>query len=269
MPELAEVEYFRRQWDAGLGQRVRDVALHGGKRIFRGGDPAQIESTLRGSALRESKTRGKQMLFHFTKSAWLGIHLGMTGKLHVEPPDFEPGRHDHLVLFQKEQTLVFTDARMFGRVLFHTGKTVPEWWATLPPSVLSGDFTVARLSEILGHRRGAPLKAVLLAQEVFPGVGNWMADEILWQAHVHPWAKASQLDERQVRELWRVAREVCRVALKTIGVNWSDPPADWLFHQRWKKGGHCPHDGLLLERATVGGRTTAWCKRCQRLPGQK
>ncbi len=263
MPELAEVEYFRKRWDSGLGQRVREIALHGEKRIFRGSDPAEIERTLRGATLRSSETHGKQMLFRFSKNAWLGLHLGMTGKLRVEPAGFEPGRHDHLVLFQRKQALVFADARMFGRVRFHHGKSAPAWWAKLPPAVTSPQFTTARLREIFLRRRTAPLKALLLAQDVFPGVGNWMADEILWQARLDPRISAAQLDAKQTREVWRAARMVCRVALKTIGVDWSDPPGDWLMLQRWKKGGRCPRDGKLLQRATIAGRTTAWCPNCQ------
>jgi formamidopyrimidine-DNA glycosylase len=264
MPELAEVEYFRKRWDAGFGQRIREVALHSAKRIFRGSDPALIERTLRGATLRDSETHGKQMVFRFSKNAWLGIHLGMSGKLCVEPPDFEPARHDHLVLFQKQQALVFADARMFGRVRFHCGKGAPPWWANLPPAVTSRQFTTTMLRDIFHRRRNAPLKALLLAQDVFPGVGNWMADEILWQARFDPRIIAAELDAKQTRELWRVARAVCRVAMKTIGVDWSDPPEDWLIHQRWKKGGHCPRDGVSLKRATIAGRTTAWCPRCQR-----
>lgn len=263
MPELAEVEYFRKRWDVGLDERVCAVALHGAKRIFRGNDTTLIEQTLRGVRLLSSETHGKQMLFRFSKNAWLGIHLGMTGKLCVEPASFEPARHDHLVLFQRKRALVFADARMFGRIRFHHGKTAPTWWTKLPPAVISPRFTTAFLREILQRRRTAPLKALLLAQDVFPGVGNWMADEILWQARLDPRTSAGRLEAKQAAELRRVARRVCRVAMKTIGVNWSDPPEDWLIHRRWKKGGLCPRDGTSLERATIAGRTTAWCSHCQ------
>jgi Formamidopyrimidine-DNA glycosylase N-terminal domain len=122
MPELAEVEYFRRRWDDGIGQRVVRVELHGEKRVFRGSDPDLIQKTLRGAKLRDSETRGKQIVFRFSKGAWLGIHLGMSGKLRVETANFSPRKHDHLVLVQKPRTLVFSDPRMFGRVRFHVGK---------------------------------------------------------------------------------------------------------------------------------------------------
>ena len=224
MPELAEVEYFRRRWDDGIGQRVVRVDLHGKKRVFRDSDPDLIEKTLRGQKLLGSERGGKQIAFRFSKDAWLGIHLGMSGKLRVEAADFTPGKHDHLALFQKTRTLVFSDPRTFGRVRFHVGKEMPDWWANLPPAVTSREFTAARLRHILQRRRRTSLKALLLIQEFFPGVGNWMADEILWQARLHPRVAAGALDAAAARELLRVMRSVCRVALKTIGVDWSNPP---------------------------------------------
>ncbi len=266
MPELAEVEYFRKQWDGGIGEKITRVALNGGKRIFRDATPERIAELLRGATLRGSETRGKQMIFRFSKYAWLGVHLGMTGKLHEAAADFAPGKHDHLVLYQRRHALVFSDPRMFGRIRFHEGKTVPRWWSDLPPAVLSPEFTVAKLREILRRRVRAPLKALLLMQEFFPGVGNWMADEILWQARLHPRALAGSLDEKQARALWRTARAICRTALKTIGVDWSDPPKDWLIHCRWTKSGRCPRHRTPLSHATIGGRTTAWCPRCQPAP---
>ena len=200
MPELAEVEYFRRQWDSGFGRRVIRVALHPGKRVFRDTDAAALEKALTGARLLGSEGHGKQMLFRFSRGASLGIHLGMSGRLRVETAGISPGKHDHLVLFQEE----------------------------------------------------------------FPGVGNWMADEILWQAKLYPAMRAGDLSVHQQHDLWRVSRAICRTALKTIGADWSEPPKNWLIHRRWQKRGRCPRDGTLLDHGTVAGRTTAWCPVCQK-----
>jgi formamidopyrimidine-DNA glycosylase len=81
MPELAEVEFFRKQWDADLGQKIVAVQLHLRKRIFRGSDPREIVKHLTGRRFLRSAARGKQMLFSFSGGNWIGIHLGMTGKL--------------------------------------------------------------------------------------------------------------------------------------------------------------------------------------------
>jgi formamidopyrimidine-DNA glycosylase len=263
MPELAEVEYHRRRWDCGVRQRILRVELHSGKRIFRGVDLSVLRASLTGAMLRGSEAHGKQMLFRFSRQGWLGLHLGMTGNLRAEPTPFTPGKHDHLVLHQRKRALVFNDARLFGRVLFHRGRAMPAWWTGLPPALTSPRFTRQALAAFLQRHAKAPIKAVLLDQAGFPGVGNWMADEILWRAKIHPRTPAGRLSNDQVRALWRQTRVVCSGALRIVSPDHANPPASWLFPHRWEKGGRCPRDGVTLARASMGGRTTAWCPRCQ------
>ena len=263
MPELAEVEYFRGRWDVGLGRKILSVALHEKKRIFRGANPGAIGKALTGAKFLRSEARGKQLLFAFSGGAWLGLHLGMTGKLRTEPPDFEPGKHDHLVLRQKDTALVFSDSRLFGRVRFDQEPQPPKWWTDIGPALTSPTFTEKLCRERLQRRRRAPVKAALLDQKLFPGIGNWMADEILWQARIHPATPRAELSTAQMKVVWQKTRLVCRTALRTIGKDWSDPPSDWFIHVRWRKSGHCPRHGTALNHATVAGRTTAWCPQCQ------
>ena len=264
MPELAEVEYYRRQWNPGLGAKVLAVELHVDKRIFRGTDTRSLIQQLSGAKLIESEARGKQMAFRFSRGSWLAIHLGMTGKLRVEPFGFTSGKHDHLVLRQRKQALVFSDPRQFGRVLFFQGKGEPPWWSALPPALNSRAFAENNLRNALQRHRRLPIKATLLLQKHFPGVGNWMADEIVWQAKLHPRQASGEINEAQLTTLWKCVRFVCSGALKHVGKDFSDPPLGWLFHERWSRSGKCPRDGTKLKRETIGGRTTAWCPKCQR-----
>jgi formamidopyrimidine-DNA glycosylase len=264
MPELAEVEFFRKQWNDGLGQKILSVELHSAKRIFRGANATQIEQTLTGAKFLESRAHGKQMLFHFSNGGWLGVHLGMTGKMRTEKPSFTPGKHDHLVLRQKKQALVFSDPRQFGRVLFHRGPKEPQWWAKLPPGVTSPQFTFDRFNHFLQRHSKAPIKAVLLMQNGFPGIGNWMADEILWQSKLNPRLHSRKIVGVQKKLLFQKTQFVCRQALKIIGKVYSDPPKSWLFHHRWEKKAKCPRCKTTLQHATIGGRTTCWCPSCQK-----
>src|SRR2546430_6479892 len=119
MPELAEVEWFRKQWNPGIGAKIVDLSLHARNRVFRGENVDELQRRLVGAKLVSSQARGKRMLFKFSDNNWLGIHLGMTGKIRVEHSGYRPMKHDHLVLFQRERVLVFTDSRQFGRVRFH------------------------------------------------------------------------------------------------------------------------------------------------------
>lgn len=263
MPELAEVEWYRKQWDVGLNQKVIEVHLHLQKRVFRDTDGLALQTVLTGAKFLGSEARGKQMMFRFTRGAWLGVHLGMSGRLQVHGRDHPAGKHDHLVLVQRRQALVYSDARMFGRVRFHRGPEEPAWWSAHPPSLASAAFTTPVLGTALERHPRAPIKTVLLAQSIFPGVGNWMADEILWQSGIHPQTLAAELTAEQLRTLWKKTRSVCRTALRTIGADWSDPPKTWLIHTRRTRTGRCPRHQLPLERTSIGGRTTAWCAACQ------
>lgn len=265
MPELAEVEYFRRQWDAGIGHRVTKIALHARKRVFRGTDTTALKRELSGTRLVSSVARGKRMLFRFSNENWLGLHLGMTGRMQIAPPDYPPQKHDHLVLFQKERALVFRDSRQFGRVQFHHDKAAPLWWNEMIPQIGSRSFTRKFFDVFLARHGKAPIKAVLLMQSGFSGIGNWMADEVLWRAKVFPARRSSELTQTESAQIYRAARFVARESLRIIGPDDSDLPRGWLIHERWRAGGKCPRHRIPLHRGTIGGRTTAWCPACQHL----
>jgi len=264
MPELAEVEYLRKRWDPGIGKRVIAVQLHSDKRVFRGSAPRSLQRRIVRQELLGSEARGKQMLFAFSGQNWIGIHLGMSGTLRLEPSGFQPGKHDHLVLRQKDQVLVFHDPRQFGRVRFHHGRNVPGWWAGSPPEILSRQFSQLRMREFVRRHGRAPIKAVLLLQSGFPGIGNWMADEILWRGRIAPKRAAGSLSVKEFGALWRSVRFVARASLRIIGRDNSDVPKKWLLHERWHAGGKCPRHRTELRREKIAGRTTAWCARCQR-----
>ncbi len=118
MPELAEVEFYRKEWDAGLRKKITRVELHAGKRVFRGLKEKRLVVALQGATYLGSEAQAKLMCFRFSGGVWLGIHLGMTGELRVEPASFTPAKHDHLVLRQKGRALVFSDPRQFGACIF-------------------------------------------------------------------------------------------------------------------------------------------------------
>lgn len=190
----------------------------------------------------------------------------MSGELFVQPADYQPQKHDHLVLLTEQHALVFSDPRMFGKIEFTTSLVAPAWWTKIAPAILSAEFTQSSVADFLHRRARAPIKAVLLMQERFPGIGNWMADEILWRAAIHPRRMAGSLNDSEIKTLWRESRQVCRLALRTIAGHGGKLPPDlninipnsWLFNHRWHDGGRCPRTHTLLIREEIGGRTTCW-----------
>jgi len=91
-----------------------------------------------------------------------------------------------------------------------------------------------------------------------------MADEILWRAKILPSKRTGKLTSRERAALFRATKFVVQRSLETLGKDFSDPPRNWLIHQKWKRDGICPIHRKPLRHATVAGRTTAWCPRCQR-----
>jgi formamidopyrimidine-DNA glycosylase len=262
MPELAEVEYYRRRWQPFHGKKILAADGHPRARVFRDADFATLTTGLAGRVFRDSFCHGKQMFLVFSGPLFVRVHLGMTGELLVEKPGYEPGKHDHWTLRLKSATLVFRDPRMFGRV-GPASTTDPR--LDLPPAVDDPRFTAESVARALARRRAAPLKAVLLDQSLFPGIGNWMADEILWRARLHPARRVADLPPGAPKRLWQETTEVARAALETIAPDWGDLPDDWLMNHRWKDGGICPRPRCHtpLARETIAGRTTCWCPRCQ------
>ncbi|MDR2983121.1 MAG: hypothetical protein LBV12_12875 [Puniceicoccales bacterium] len=276
MPELAEVAFFARQWNAGMDASVMRVTTHSSARVFRESPAKRIASTLKGQALTEILTAGKQAAFRFSTDIWLGIHLGMSGRLFTDgsrenlapwaegdkPP--QP-THDRLVLHMSNGTaLVFNDPRMFGLVRLYRGDTTPPWWAAIPPALSSPLFTLDVLKKVLDSHPGVLLKSLLLDQRYFPGIGNWMADEIMWRTRLSPHNRVRALGNKEVRLLYKTIREVCNDAMEVVSKSWYPAPDNWLFNHRWKRGGRCPRDGASLLYEQIGGRTACWCEKCQR-----
>lgn len=258
MPELAEVEYFRKRWSPGLGHCIKRVTLHSWTRLFRDLSAIELAGFLPGCRLVASEAHGKQMLFRSSNHGWLGIHLGMTGELSFVSDRPYVDRYAHLVIEVEQGSLIFNDPRQFGRVRFAVGKEAPDWWSGLPPQILSKDFGYNYFSSHLDRRKGTQLKALMLLQDVFPGVGNWMADEILWRARLAPARRVKTLSGYERRILYEQTVWVCRHALRIVGDHWGDFPNSWLFNHRWKDGGHCPITEKPLKRETIAGRTACW-----------
>lgn len=267
MPELAEVDYYRRRWDAACGASVTRVLAHEWTRVYRLFGELRPE-VFSGKRLEASFAHGKQMLFRFSGGHFLGVHLGMTGELFRVEGDYAPAVHDHLVLFYAEGALVFRDPRQFGSLKASVASTpLPDWWQALPPALLSSGFTRSRVQEALQRFSRSPVKAVLLKQEYFPGLGNWMADEVLYQAGIHPECPAGAVTRQRLTRLYEVIRYISAAAMRIISRDWGTPPEDWLFQYRWRAGGHCPRSGCALERITVGGRTSCFSPKVQTFYG--
>lgn len=275
MPELPEVETARRLIaDLGLGRRIADVD-DADTFVCRPHSPGELRDALTGRTLTAVHRRGKAMWCETSGvespagpgqdlGPILGIHLGMSGRIVVvaadgwvaeggDPPgrDAQPRKAvwDRFTLeFADGGRLSLFDKRRLGRIQLN-----PDIGALGPDA---GEVTQADFRALI-TRGTIAVKARLLDQSKLAGVGNLLADEVLWQAKVPPATPVSRLQRKDADRLYRALRSVLASAVVKGGAHTGDVIA------ARRPGGICPRCGHEMVHGTVGGRSTWWCSREQ------
>jgi formamidopyrimidine-DNA glycosylase len=246
MPELPEAERARRTLEAALGREI--VAVEDADRyVCRPHQPGELAAALIGEAFTAARRRGKFLWLETADGPTLGLHLGMAGRIVLDPED--GARWDRFaVRFADGGGFALRDKRRLGRAVLN-----PDYGHVGPDAA-----TVARpeFRRVIGRGR-APVKARLLDQGAISGVGNLLADEALWRAQIAPHRRADQLSAAELDRLRREVRAAVRSAIRLGGAHTGR------FIAARRIGGVCPRDRHPLERGQIGGRTTYWCPVCQ------
>ncbi|MCY4133768.1 MAG: hypothetical protein OXG30_02490 [bacterium] len=264
LPEIIEVEYYRRAAEAAVSRTVSAVHAPDDWFIKGGADAAALSLALDGQAVVGVRRTGKLLMMDFgdsdgSPSAVLGLRFGMTGRLVVD---------DHAVIekleyssarvlpewrrfelrFDNEGTLVIVDPRRLGGVELNPDDS------RLGPDAF--ELASGELAAALDGSRTS-LKARLLDQHRVAGLGNLLVDEILWRTGLDPGREARSLDGAEQEKLAEAIRSTVIELAERGGSHTGD------LHLARVRGGSCPRDGELLDRRTIGGRTTYSCPQHQ------
>ena len=271
MPELPEVETARHLIaDLALGRRIVGVD-DADTFVCRPHSPGELRDALTGRMLTAAHRRGKTMWCETSgldgsagPGPDLGIHLGMSGRIVVTAPDGwvaeggdPPDRDaqprkaswDRFTLeFADGGRMALFDKRRLGRIVLN-----PDLDALGPDAQ---EVTPAQFRALITKGTIA-VKARLLDQSKIAGIGNLLADEILWQAKIPPATPVSHLQRRDADRLYRALRSVLAAATAKGGAHTGDVIA------ARRPGGSCPRCGAEMVHGTVGGRSTWSCSREQ------
>ena len=250
MPELPEAERARTTIERGaLLRRIVGVD-DGDTYVCRPHAPGEIADALVGRELTAAHRRGKAMWVETSDDGpVLGLHLGMAGRIALDEEPAPRGWDRFVLHFEDGGRLALRDKRRLGRA-----RLEPDLAALGPDAAeITRDEFRARVG-----RGSAPLKARLMDQSVVSGVGNLLADEILWRARLDPRRPAGGLSVDELDSLRREVRAATRSAIRRGGAHTGDVIASR------RRGALCPRCGAEMQRATVGGRTTFWCPAEQR-----
>lgn len=259
MPELIEVEQYRRVAEEAVGRRVDGVDVLDPPYVRGGVDGPGLADAVEGSTIVAADRLGKVLLLETDRDHTLGLRFGMTGRLLVdgvspiERLEYSPiGHRDEWVRVRFRLggggDLTIVDPRRLGSVVLD-----PDL-SGLGPDAASVSLSVFR--GVLGTSQVA-VKARLLDRSKLAGVGNLIADETLWQSQIDPARPAGSLDDDEVRRLHRGLRSTIRRLTRRGGSHTGDLQASR------GRGMPCPRCGAMLARRTIGGRTTYSCPREQ------
>jgi formamidopyrimidine-DNA glycosylase len=265
MPELPEVETARRRVARALeGRRIVRVAVTDDPIVYAGVSPGRFARALRGRRVIALHRKGKHLWMALDERPFPLFHFGMTGSFELYRLERDRPRFWKVELLMDDGTrLAMPDPRRFGRIRLQHDPEGERPIADLGFDPLHGLPAAGELQRILAKRR-APLKAVLLDQSLFAGVGNWIADEVLFQARLRPDRQAAGL---RLEETARLRERMLHIVRRAVAVDAEADrfPRSWLFHYRWGKDKNArTATGERIVHATVGGRTTAFVPSRQR-----
>ena len=275
MPELPEIETMAADLRPHLVGRTVVACDLRFPTIVRHPDPDRFAAELVARRIEALSRRGKYLLHRLDGGdQLLVVHLGMTGEWRCVSPETPEPDHLHAVLTLDDgRQLRYRDVRRFGRLLLGSEADLVRLrkLPRLGPEPLDPGFTAADLHRRL-HAHRAPLKALLLDQAVVAGVGNIYADESCFRAGVRPDRPGSSLGRRGAGRLHAALGDVLREAIGNRGssVNsyrdaWGEPGRQQVLLQVYGRGGEpCVRCGRPLSVVRLAGRTTVYCRRCQR-----
>lgn len=271
MPELPEVETTCRGIRPFMeGQRL--MAWHVREPRLRWpinmGWPEQVA----GQRIQQITRRSKYIVVHLEQGQLLA-HLGMSGQFRVLPdPKLAPAKHDHCDWVLSDGTVIrYRDPRRFGAMLW-----TPDWQhhpliINLGPEPLSDEFSGAVLYAAC-QKRSSPIKTTIMDASVVVGVGNIYANEALFMAGIHPLRRANRISRARCERLAEAIKTVLTRAIAQGGTTLRDYVSaqgeSGYFRielQAYGRAGQpCAQCQAPLIEKRLGGRSTVYCKNCQR-----
>jgi formamidopyrimidine-DNA glycosylase len=278
MPELPEVETVRRGLAAVMeGRPITGVVVR--REDLRRPLPAGFAAAVGGHTVRSVDRRAKYLLFHLDDGTVVIAHLGMSGRMVIEPAAAHPtneanGKHEHIVFSVGNGTRIgFSDPRRFGLMDLATEDTLASHplLAGIGPEPLDDAFDGAALAARLAGKH-TPIKAALLDQRVVAGLGNIYVCEALFEAGISPRRSAHTVQGARADRLVRAIKRVLLAAIESGGSTLRDHVAPsgeiGYFQHNFKvygrEGAPCPTCGQPIRRLVQSGRSTFFCSRCQR-----
>lgn len=260
MPELPDVEIYKHfANDLVKDHEVESVDVKD-KKVLKV-SPAQLKKALVNNTLGPAERLGKYLLFELSSDKYLAMHFGMTGELKYFEDENDLPEYSQLVLnFKDGGHLAYVCKRKFGKVLLTDSVDEFKNDKHIGPDAL--ELSYEQFKDLL-HEHSGMVKPVLLNQSIISGIGNVYADEILYNAKIHPKKPVNELSDDQMKNLFNNTQKVLNVSI-AHNADPGDLPGHYLISHR-HEGEKCPDCNGTIEKITVGARSSYYCPSCQKM----
>ncbi len=260
MPELPEVHLKGRLFSKyARGKRIEKVDILD-ERMIKNTSPGIFKTALLGHTIHDTTQHGKY-LFTALNPGFLILHFGMTGDISFLDPESPLPRFSKVTFTLDDgQRIIYTSIRRLGLVSICEDKDNYIQVHKLGKHILDVDEQTF-LSEMKQHQ--GRIKALLLNQSVWSGIGNLYADESLYQSQIHPLEYTGYITPEKALRLYQALQDVLRISIQ-LDTDFSRFPAHYLLSDR-KGRASCPRCHTLFQKCTAAGRTSVFCPHCQSL----
>jgi formamidopyrimidine-DNA glycosylase len=271
MPELPEVETIAQELRSHiLGEKFTHVHINRYK--LRITIPAFLSELVTNQKIIKIQRRAKYILIYLDNEYVLVLHLGMSGKVLINPK--EPSRkHDHVIFtFANNYKIIFNDPRRFGLVtiIHNSDLTLSKHFARLGPEPLSPEFNSHYLLNKI-KKRLMPIKTMIMNNQIVVGVGNIYACESLFRCGLSPLRGANTITEKEAEKLVIAIKQTLEDAIIAGGsslkdyVNTSGNVGSFqnTFQVYGKTNQSCNVCNTIITNIRQSGRSTFYCGTCQ------
>ncbi len=263
MPELPEVEFFRRYVEVHCLQKIIKQIMVNDTKIIRDISFDNFKKALIGNSFADAQRRGKYLVISLSPSnKKLIFHFAMTGSLaYATKKNFAIRFSAAEFVFQDESALYFISIRRFEKIwLVNDIDDIPSIKKLGPDALKISSKTFI---DIMAKNRLKNVKTLLMDQKKIAGIGNEYSDEILYQAQVDPRHHIKDLSQNQLRAIYKKMHAVLTYAIK-VRIEGRQFGKSYLQAHR-RRDMVCPKNKYhKLEKITIGGRTTYLCPAEQR-----
>jgi formamidopyrimidine-DNA glycosylase len=274
MPELPELEVVREVLARRLtGRRIEQVTVapKGGPILIRDLTGQGFATLLTGSLIESVSRRGKFLLFSLRPadasalSPTLAVNPKLAGRFQLCPPGAKKAGPVHVSFLFADpgQELRYVDHKRMGQLYLTWDLAAVPDFSEMGPEAL--EVSLEDFSRRLASFRGE-IKGILIRSTFVAGIGNAYADEILWQAMIHPYRKRTSLSPDETERLYQAMQATLREAITKVrqemGEDIHTEPRTFLaVHLR--TGQPCPRCGESITSITANQRLTSFCRTCQ------